>query len=106
MALTINKPDARGKQQVVSSEDLYLDDAGKLIIVKEGEEVPKEAASVLAMRGGRVPARYMKIVEEAGVQVKPETEAKSQGKAKVPSEGSATNPTNPVNKKAEEKPAT
>lgn len=107
MALTINKPDARGKQQVVSSEDLYLDDSGKkVIVVKEGEAVPKEASSVLAMRGGRVPARYAKLVEQAGVEVKPEVEVKSQGKAKAPSEASATNPANPVNvKKTEEKPS-
>lgn len=107
MALTIIKPDSRGKQQVVSSEDLYLDDSGqKVIVVKEGAEVPKEASSVLAMRGGRVPARYARLVEEAGVNVKPEVEVKSQAKAKPPSEASATNPANPVNtKKTEEKPS-
>lgn len=105
MALTINKPDARGKQQVVSTEDLYLDEAGKLIVVKEGEEVPREAASVLAMRGGRVPARYAKLIEGAGVEVKPEAEVKSQAKVKPPSQASATNPANPVNVKKEEKPA-
>jgi hypothetical protein len=105
MALTINKPDARGKQQVVSTEDLYLDNSGKVLVVKEGKEVPKEAASVLAMRGGRVPARYAKMVEEAGVEVKPEVEVKAQAKAKPPSEASATNPASPVNvKKTEEKP--
>lgn len=102
MALTINKPDARGKQQVVAEEDMYLDDAGKLIIVKQGEQVPSKAASVLAMRGGRVPARYAKLVDEAGAKVKPEAEVKSeaQTKAKPPSEASGTNP-----KKTEEKPA-
>lgn len=100
MALTIIKPDARGRQQVVSSEDLYLGSSGKVIIVKQGQEVPPEALSVLAMRGGRVPARFAKLVEEAGVEVKPEAEVKAQGKAKPPSEASATNP-----KKTEEKPA-
>lgn len=103
MALTINKPDARGKQQVVASEDMYLDEShSKVIVVKQGEQVPPEASSVLAMRGGRVPARYAKMVEDAGVQVKPEAEVKAQAKAeaKPPSEASGTNP-----KKTEEKPA-
>lgn len=101
MALTINKPDARGKQQVVAEEDMYLDESGrKVIVVKEGGEVPKEAASVLAMRGGRVPARYAKLVDEAGAKVKPEAEVKAQQKAKPPTEASGTNP-----KKPEEKPA-
>lgn len=105
MVLTINKPDARGKQQVVAEEDMYLDESGsKVIVVKQGEVVPAEAASVLAMRGGRVPARYAKLVDAAGAKVIPEAEVKSQGKAKPPSEASATNP-KPEEKKVEEKPA-
>lgn len=104
MALTINKSDARGKQQVVASEDMYLDNSGKVLVVKEGEPVPAEAASVLAMRGGRVPARYAKMVEEAGGEVRPEAKVKSeQDEPKPPSEASGTNP-KPEKKKAEEKP--
>lgn len=107
MALTINKPDARGKQQVVAEEDMYLDETGKkVIIVKQGEDVPAEAATVLAMRGGRVPARYAKLVDEAGAKVKPEAEVKVEAKTetKPPSEASGTNPKK-AQEKTEEKPA-
>lgn len=67
MALTIIKPDKHGRQQVIAEEDMYLDASGtKVIIVKEGETVPPEASSVLAMKGGKVHARFMEMVQQAG----------------------------------------
>lgn len=92
MAVSIIKSDSRGAYRLVAQEDLYLDESqSRVIVVKQGEEVPKEAAFVLAGRGGTIPARYEKLLKSldqpevkgeakaAEVKVQPEakpTEAK------------------------------
>ena len=75
MPVMINKPDPRGSYRMIAEHDLYLDESGqKVIVVKQGEEVPKEAAFVLAGRGGTIPARYADMVKafDAPVEVKGE----------------------------------
>ena len=63
MGLTIVKTDARGAYRMIAKEDLYLnEDQTKVIVVKRGEEVPKEAAFVLAGRGGTIPVRYAEML--------------------------------------------
>lgn len=75
MGLTIIKTDSRGAYRMIAEHDLYLDESGqKVIVVKAGEEVPKEAATVLAGKGGTIPARFAKLLEQmdAPVEVAPE----------------------------------
>ena len=65
---------------MIAEHDLYLDEAKqKVIVVKEGEDVPVEAAFVLIGKGGTVPPLYADMVKaldepvvEPVVQVVPE----------------------------------
>lgn len=86
MGLTIIKPDARGVFRPIAQEDLYLDESQtKIIVVKDGEEVPREAAFVLAAKGGTVPTRYVDMLKalETPPEVKLEApEAKVEPEAK------------------------
>ena len=110
MGLTIVKTDARGAYRMIAEEDLYLnEDQTKVIVVKRGEEVPKEAAFVLAGRGGTIPVRYAEMLKtlDAPVEVKSEVkevkvepETKPTAEAKVKPQ-SAT----PKSKPVEENPA-
>lgn len=64
MAISIVKTDSRGAYRMVAECDLYLDQTmTKVITVKDGDSVPKEAAFVLAGKGGTIPARYKALVE-------------------------------------------
>ena len=75
MGLSIVKTDSRGAYRMVAQEDLYLDESmTKVIVVKHGEEVPKEAAFVLAGRGGTIPVKYAEMLKalDAPAQVKGE----------------------------------
>lgn len=64
MAISIVKTDPRGAYRMVAECDLYLDQTmTKVITVKDGDSVPKEAAFVLAGKGGTIPARYKALVE-------------------------------------------
>ena len=79
MALSIIKADARGAYRLIAEHDLYLDESGqKIIVVKDGEVVPPEAAVVLAGKGGTIPTRYAKMLDELDKpeEVKVEPEAK------------------------------
>lgn len=86
MAVSIIKSDSRGAYRLVAQEDLYLDESqSRVIVVKQGEEVPKEAAFVLAGRGGTIPARYEKLLKSLEPEVKREAktaEVKVQPEAK------------------------
>lgn len=104
MAVSIIKSDSRGAYRLVAQEDLYLDESQqKVIVVKQGEEVPKEAAFVLAGKGGTIPARYEKLLksldqpevkdEVEKVEVKPEVKADTKPtEAKVKSEPKPAKP--------------
>lgn len=101
MALSIIKTDSRGAYRMVAEHDLYLDGSmAKIIVVKEGEEVPAEAAFVLAGKGGTVPVRYAEMLKalDAPVEVKGEV-----GEVKVEPEAKPTAPALDV--KAAAKPA-
>lgn len=117
MALSVIKTDSRGAYRMVAQEDLYLnEDQTQIIIVKQGEEVPKEAAFVLAGRGGTIPVKYADMLKslDAPIEVKdevkevkvepetkpsaPELEAEAQPKAKPKVEPAKPKP-------VEEKPA-
>lgn len=81
MALTIIKTDERGAYRLIAEHDLYLDESGqKVIVVKDGEEVPKEAAVVLAGKGGTIPTRFAKLLEQLDKpeEVEVKTEAAPQ----------------------------
>ena len=110
MALSIMKPDLRGAYRLIAEHDLYLNESQtKVIVVRDGETVPKEAAFVLAGKGGTIPARYAEMLkaleapteeknEEPTVQVeheiKPLPEVKTRSKAQVKPEPKAEeNPT-------------
>ena len=100
MGLTIVKTDARGAYRMIAEEDLYLnEDQTKVIVVKRGEEVPKDAAFVLAGRGGTIPVRYAEMLKtlDAPVEAKPEVK-----EVKVESE---TKPTAEAKVKAQPAPA-
>lgn len=85
MALTIIKTDARGAYRMVAEHDLYLDDSGKrIIVVKDGEEVPKEAAFVLAGKGGTIPTRYAEMLKALDAEVKGEAKVKIEPETKPP----------------------
>jgi len=112
MALSIVKTDARGAYRMVAEEDLYLDESQtKIIVVKKGEEVPKEAAFVLAGKGGTIPVKYAEMLktldapaevksEVKEVKVEPETKPTAlDAEAKAKSEPKPTKP-----KPIEEKP--
>lgn len=77
MGLTIIRTDSRGVYRLIAERDLYLDESGqKVIVVKDGEVVPPEAAVVLAGKGGTIPTRYAKLLEqvEAAPEVVPEVQ--------------------------------
>lgn len=85
MALTIIKTDARGAYRMVAEHDLYLDDSGKrIIVVRDGEEVPKEAAFVLAGKGGTIPTRYAEMLKALDAEVKGEAKVKIEPETKPP----------------------
>lgn len=112
MGLTIVKTDSRGAYRMIAEHDLYLDESGtKVIVVKQGEEVPREAATVLAGKGGTIPTRYADMLkaldapaevkaEVKEVKVEPETKPTAPVDAKVKSK-----PEPPKPKLVEEKPA-
>lgn len=113
MALTIIKTDSRGAYRMVAQEDLYLNEAQtEIIVVKQGQEVPKEAAFVLAGRGGTIPVKYAEMLkaldapvevkdEVKEVKVEPETKPSAPDvEAKVKSKAEPAKP-----KPVEEKPA-
>lgn len=106
MALSIVKPDARGVFRPIAQEDLYLDESQtKIIVVKDGEEVPKEAAFVLAAKGGTIPTRYTDMLKalETPPEVKVEApEAKVEPEPK-PVKGKSK-PETPKAETTEEKP--
>lgn len=59
---------------LIAEHDLYLDEnKEKVLVVQEGEDVPKEAAFVLAGKGTRIPQQYEAMVE-AFEAPKPEPE--------------------------------
>jgi len=120
MALSIVKTDSRGAYRVIAKEDLYLDESQtKIIVVKQGEEVPKEAAFVLAGRGGTIPTRYADMVkafdapvevknEVKDVQVEPEPKPAApepDAKVKVKAEPAKPKPSTISSTTVEEKPA-
>lgn len=75
MGISIIKHDSRGAYRLVAEHDLYLDQAmTKVIVVKVGEDVPKEAAFVLTGKGGTIPPRYVKLLEKLEAKVE-ETES-------------------------------
>ena len=84
MGLTIIKTDSRGAYRLIAEHDLYLDETGqRIIVVKDGEEVPKEAALVLAGKGGTIPPRYADMLKaldapEVKVEAKVEPEPVAQ----------------------------
>lgn len=86
MALSIIKTDARGAYRMVAEHDLYLDEAQqRVIVVKAGEEVPKEAAFVLAGKGGTIPTRYAEMLKALDAEVKGEVvEVKVEPEPKPP----------------------
>lgn len=82
MALSIIKSDQRGAYRLIAEHDLYLDESQtRVIVVKDGEEVPKEAAFVLAGKGGTIPARYADLLKQ--LEVKDEVKAEVKAEAKV-----------------------
>ena len=88
MPVTINKADSHGTYRMIAEHDLYLDESGtKVIVVKQGEEVPKEAATVLAGKGGTIPVKYAEMLKalDAPVEVKGEVkEVKVESKPTAP----------------------
>lgn len=104
MGLSIIKTDSRGAYRMVAEEDLYLDESQtKVIVVKQGEEVPKEAAFVLAGKGGTIPPRYADMLkaldtpevkgEVRSVEVEPEVKAEAKPpEAKVKPEAKPAKP--------------
>lgn len=61
---------------LIAEHDLYLNaDKSKVLVVKDGEEVPSEAAFVLAGKGGMIPPMYAGLLEALEAEV-PEPEAK------------------------------
>jgi len=109
MGLTIVKHDARGVYRMVAQEDLYLnEDQTRVIVVKKGEEVPKEAAFVLAGRGGTIPVKYAEMLKalDAPVEVKDEVkEVKVETKPTAPDEPKVKAKPEPAKPKpVEEKP--
>jgi len=100
MAITITKADPHGAYRMIAEHDLYLDESGtKVIVVKDGEEVPKEAATVLAGKGGTIPARYADMLKalDAPAEVKGEVreevkEGEVKGEVKVKPETQPTAP--------------
>ena len=103
MALTIVKTDARGAYRMIAEEDLYLnEDQTRVIVVKRGEEVPKEAAFVLAGKGGTIPVKYAEMLKtlDAPAQVKDEVK-----EVKVEPETKPTAPEPEPKVKAKAEPA-
>lgn len=105
MALSIIRTDQRGAYRMVAQEDLYLDESmTRIIVVKSGDEVPKDAAFVLAGKGGTIPTRYADMLKtlDAPAEVKSEVsevkvEAETKptalgGKPKAKSEAPKSNP--------------
>ena len=105
MGLTIIKTDFRGAYRLVAEHDLYLEETGqKVIVVKAGEEVPKEAALVLAGKGGTIPPRYADMLRamdkvpeseplaEVKAEVKPEPAPEPSPEATEPSEAKPVKP--------------
>ena len=103
MGLTIVKNDSRGAWRMVAQEDLYLnEDQTNVIVVKRGEEVPKEAAFVLAGRGGTIPVKYAEMLKalDAPVEVKGEVK-----EVKVEPETKPTAPDTEAKVKSKPEPA-
>lgn len=49
---------------LIAEHDLYLDaDKTKVLVVKDGEEVPTEAAFILAGKGSGIPPMYIDLLE-------------------------------------------
>jgi hypothetical protein len=92
-----------------AQEDLYLNEAQtEIIVVKQGEEVPKEAAFVLAGRGGTIPARYAEMLKalDAPAKVKDEvTEVEPAAKPTAPDVKAKSKPEPAKPKPVEEKSA-
>ena len=110
MALSIIKTDSRGAYRMIAEHDLYLDESGKkIIVVKQGEEVPKEAATVLAGKGGTIPTRYADLLKSLDAPAEVKEEAKVEPEVKPPapeSEAKAKSKAEPAKPKpVEEKPA-
>lgn len=64
MALSIIKTDSHKVSRLIAEYDLYLDESQtKIIVVKDGEAVPKEAAFILAGKGSTIPARYAEMLK-------------------------------------------
>lgn len=105
MALSIIRTDQRGAYRMIAEEDLYLDESmTRIIVVKSGDKVPKDAAFVLAGKGGTIPTRYADMLktldapaevkgEVSEVKVEPETKPTAQtGKPKAKPEAPKSNP--------------
>jgi hypothetical protein len=108
MALSIIKTDSRGAYRMIAEHDLYLDESGqKVIVVKQGEEVPKEAATVLTGKGGTIPTRYADLLKSLDTEVKEEVKVEPEVKPPTPEpEVKAKSKTEPAKPKSvEEKPA-
>lgn len=114
MALTIIKTDNKGADRLIAEHDLYVDETGKkVIVVKDGEEVPREAATVLAGKGGTVPAKYADMLKAlegppdpnvAGAPVPPsEPVAHVASTQETGTKPSAVEPSPELNKKLEPK---
>lgn len=107
MALSIIKTDSRGAYRMIAEHDLYLDESGKkIIVVKEGEEVPREAATVLAGKGGTIPTRYADLLKSLDTEVKEEVKVEPEVKPPAPeSEAKVKSKAEPAKPKpTEEKP--
>lgn len=65
MAVSIVKSEPRGgTNRLIAEHDLYLDETRqRVIVVQAGEEVPKDAAFVLAGKGGIIPPRYADMLK-------------------------------------------
>lgn len=109
MALSIIKPDFRGAYRLIAEHDLYLDESQtRIIVVKDGEEVPKEAAFILAGKGGTIPTRYAEMLKtlDAPPEVKVEAqEAKVKPEPLPPPPEVKPEPKAAKSKPVEEKPA-
>jgi len=103
MGLTIIKTDFRGAYRLIAEHDLYLDASGqKVIVVRAGEEVPAEAATVLAGKGGTIPPQYADLVRQLDELVKaeptPEVKAEVKPEVKAEPKPKATKPKPPEEK--------
>lgn len=106
MALSIVKSDSRGAYRMIAEEDLYLDESGtKIIVVKRGEEVPKEAAFVLAGRGGTIPTKYADILKALDASAEVKGEVTKVAEVKVEPEAKLAAPPTPAKAKSKAEPA-